>query len=264
MRCDDVVRLVVDHEVGAGGARELRLLRRTHGGDDARAAPFRELHAIVADRAGAAGDQHGLVLDGTGMKQAHPGGHAGDAERRAFGERDVGGQRRDEIFVERDVFGGGAEGAAVALAVVEPDAIAFLEALRAGADLVDDAGAVAVGDHARVFHRIGRAAAAIGVRRIDAGGFELDAHLALTRGRCRHVAVVEHFARRTCLVVPDCFHRFPRNSAFAVSTSPMVERSTGCAKRSRSGKRTASLRCAYGERGAGGAQRLDAAQHFQN
>ena len=37
---------------------------------------------------------------------------------------------------ERDVFGRGAEGAAVALAVVEPDTVAFLEALRAGSDLV--------------------------------------------------------------------------------------------------------------------------------
>ena len=125
---DDVLGLVVDHEIGAGEARLLGLERRTDGGDHARAAAFRQLHGIVADRAGAAGDQHGLAGDRSVAEQAAPRGHAGNAERRAGRERHIVGQRRHQMLGERDIFGRGAEGAAVALAVEEPDPLADAEA----------------------------------------------------------------------------------------------------------------------------------------
>ena len=87
---DDVVGLVVDDEIGAGEPRLLGLGRRTDGRDHLRAAPFRKLHRVVADRAGAAGDQHGLADDRSVAKQAAPRGHAGDAEGGAFRERQIG------------------------------------------------------------------------------------------------------------------------------------------------------------------------------
>jgi hypothetical protein len=55
------------------------------------------------------------------------------------------------MFGQRDIFGRGAEGAAVALAVEQPDALTDLQPRHAVADLVDDPGAVAVRDHARIF-----------------------------------------------------------------------------------------------------------------
>ena len=79
---------------------------------------------------------------------------------------------------QRDIFGRGAEGAAVALAVEQPDALAELEPRHAVADLIDDPGAVAVGNHARIFHRAIAAGAAADIGGIDAGRLQPNPDLA--------------------------------------------------------------------------------------
>src|SRR3978361_228251 len=64
------------------------------------------------------------------------------------------------MFGERDVFGRGAEGAAIALAVEQPDPLADLQPCNTVADLIDNPGAVAVRNHARIFYSAIAAAAA--------------------------------------------------------------------------------------------------------
>src|SRR5258708_38721676 len=52
---------------------------------------------------------------------------------------------------QRYVFGRGTEGAAVALAVKEPDPLAHAEPRDAVTELIDNSGAIAVGYHTRKF-----------------------------------------------------------------------------------------------------------------
>src|SRR4030088_2457546 len=92
-------------------------------------------------------------------------------------------QRRHQMFGERDVFRRGTEGAAVALAVEQPDALADAKTRDAVADLVDDSRAVAVWDHAREFHRAIAAAAAADIGGSDPPGVQPHAHPAPTRPR---------------------------------------------------------------------------------
>ena len=113
---------------------------------------------------------------------------------------------------ERDIFGRGAEGAAVALAVEEPDPLTDLKPRHAVADLIDDAGAVAVGDHARIFHRAIAAGAAADIGGIDAGGLEPDADFARSGLRRRHLAEGQDIGRRTRALVPDRLHSVPGNA----------------------------------------------------
>ena len=47
------------------------------------------------------------------------------------------------MFSESDMFGRGAEGAAVTLAIIEPDPLADIEPRDAITELVDDPGAIA-------------------------------------------------------------------------------------------------------------------------
>ena len=54
---------------------------------------------------------------------------------------------------KRDVFCFGAKRAAVALPVIEPYPLTCLKPRHAVTDLIDDAAAVAVGNHAGKFHR---------------------------------------------------------------------------------------------------------------
>ena len=171
-----------------------------------RAAPFGELHGIVADGAGAAGDQHGLSRDRAVAKQAAPRGHAGNAERGACRERQIVRQRRHQMFGERNIFSRGAEGAAVALAVEQPDPLADLQARDAVADLVDDPGAVAVRNHARIFHRAIAAAAAADIGGIDAGRLQPHADFARAGHRRRHLAIGQHLGRGARSLVPDRLH----------------------------------------------------------
>ena len=131
------------------GAREPRLLGlgcRTDGRDHLGAAPLCELHGVVTDRAGAAGDQHGLADDRAIAEQAAPGRHGGNAERGALRKRQLVRQRRHQMFGERDIFSRCTERAAVALAVEQPDALAELEPRDAVAYLVDDPRTIAVGN----------------------------------------------------------------------------------------------------------------------
>ena len=170
-----------------------------------RAGPGGKLHRVVADRAGAAGYQQRLALHRPGDEDAAMRGHARHAQGRALGKRHVVGEFGHQIDRERDVFRRGALPAAVALAVVEPDALAEPALGHAGADLIDDPGAVAVGDDARILHRR-RAAPPIGVGRIDAGRLQPHPHLAVAGLRRRQFAADEDLVGRTLPVVPDGAH----------------------------------------------------------
>ena len=110
------------------------------------------------------------------------------------------------MFGQRDVFGRGAEGAAVALAVEQPDPLADAKPRDAVADLIDDPGAVAVGDHAGIFHRAIAAGAAADIGRVDAGGFQPDPDFARAGHRRRHVAKAQHIGRGARALVPDRLH----------------------------------------------------------
>ncbi|MGY4448250.1 hypothetical protein ACVWZR_002910 [Bradyrhizobium sp. i1.3.1] len=118
-------------------------------------------------------------------------------------------QRRHQLLGERDIFGRRAEGAAVALAVEQPDPVADPEARYAVADLVDETRAVAVRNDARKFHRAIAAAAPADIGRIDAGGLQANANFAWASDRRRHLTIGEDIRRRSCLLVPDCSHSVP-------------------------------------------------------
>ena len=168
--------------------------------------PGGELHGIVPDRAGAAGDQHVAPLHRAGHEHAAMRRHAGDAQRRALGERDMVGQRRHQVGVERDVFRRGAHPAAVALAVVEPDALADPAVRHAGAHPVDRPRPIAVRDHTRVLGG-DRAGAAIGVGGVDPGGLQPHPHFPGAGFGGWQLAGDDDLARRSLPVVPDCPHR---------------------------------------------------------
>src|SRR5262249_14580460 len=93
------------------------------------------------------------------------------------------------------------------LAVPHPHALADAGRGHARADLVDDAAAVAVRDDAWCCHRPpGRPGARLDVRRVDAGGDELDPHLARHRlGRLRRAAG-HRLARSTVAFIPGSAH----------------------------------------------------------
>ena len=166
----------------------------------------------MTHRAGAAGDEHGLAEDRPVAEQAAPRGHAGDAKGGAFRERQLVRQWRRQMLGKRDIFRRGAEGAAVALAVEQPDPLPGLQVRDAVADLIDDPGAVAVRDHARIFHRPIGTAAAADIGRIDAGSLEPNADLAWSGHRRRHLAERQHVRRRSSSLVPDRLHSVPGNA----------------------------------------------------
>ena len=203
---------VVHDEVGARKPGLLGLGRRTDGRDHLGAAPFGELHGIVTDGAGAAGDEYRLSHDRAVAIEAGPRGHGGDAERGAFRKRQIVRQRRHQMFGERNVFSRRAERAAVALAVEQPDALAGLEPRDAVADLVDDARAVAVRNDARIFHRAIAAAAAADIGGIDAGRLQPHPDFARAGHRRRHLAIGQHLGRGARSLVPDRLHSVPGNA----------------------------------------------------
>src|SRR5258707_8540157 len=71
---------------------------------------------------------------------------------------------------QRYVFGRGTEGAAVALAVKEPDPLAHAEPRDAVTELIDNSGAIAVGYHTRKFQCAIAAGAAADIGGIDPPG----------------------------------------------------------------------------------------------
>ncbi|MEH2525324.1 hypothetical protein V1288_003233 [Bradyrhizobium sp. AZCC 2176] len=166
----------------------------------------------MTNGAGAAGDQHRLSHDRPVAEQAGPRRHAGDAEGGAFRKRQIVGQRRHQMFSERNIFGRRAERAAVALAVEQPDALANLEPRNAVADLVDDSGAVAVRNDARIFHRPVAAAAATDIGGIDAGRLQPHPDFARTGHRRGHLAIGQHLGRGARSFVPDRLHSVPGNA----------------------------------------------------
>src|ERR1700733_9808383 len=113
------------------------------------------------------------------------------------------------------MFGRGAEGAAVALSVEEPDPLTDMEARDPVADLIDDTGAIAVGNHAGKFHRAITAGAAGDIGGVDAGGFQPGAKLAPAGHRRRHVTKAQHLSGSTGSFVPDGFHSGPLSFQFA-------------------------------------------------
>src|SRR5215472_16972419 len=121
-------------------------------------------------------------------------------------------QRRNQTLIERDVFRSRAEGPAVALAVEQPDALAWLEARHTGADLIDNAGAVAVWDHARELDSPIGAAAAIDIGRVDGGRFEPNSHLARAGRWRRHFAGGQDLGGGTRTLIPDRLHTEARYS----------------------------------------------------
>jgi hypothetical protein len=146
--------------LGAGG-----LVGRTDGRDDLSAGPGGELYRVVADRTGAAGDEKRFALNRACGEHAAMGGHARDAQCGALCERDVIGQFGNEVDVEGDIFRRGAHPAAVALTVIQPDALAHPRVRDQFADLVDDARAVAVRDDPGILEG-NRAPPTVGIGRV--------------------------------------------------------------------------------------------------
>ena len=80
---------------------------------------------------------------------------------------------------------------------------------NAGADLIDDAGAVAVRDHPRVSNFSGRSQARFDIGRVDAGGREFDAHFAGAGMRRFDFADAQDVARGSVTFVIDGLHGSP-------------------------------------------------------
>src|SRR5258707_7961951 len=74
-------------------------------------------------------------------------------------------------------------------------------------ELIDDAGAVAVGNHAGEFHRAVAAGATAGIGGIDAGGLKPDPDFARSGHRRRHLAIGQHLGRGARSLIPDGFHQ---------------------------------------------------------
>jgi hypothetical protein len=116
----------------------------------------------MADRTGTASDKQGLSLHRSGDEDGAVRGHRRHPKCCALRERHMIGQFGDQVDGECDVFRRGSHPAAVALPVVKPYPLAEPVSVHSRPDLIDDSGAVAVGDHPWVFHG-GRAAPPIGV-----------------------------------------------------------------------------------------------------
>ena len=113
------------------------------------------------------------------------------------------------MFSESDMFGRGAEGAAVTLAIIEPDPLADIKPPNAFTELVDDPGAIAIGDHAGKLHRAIGAGAATDIGGIDSGCVQPDPNFARSGLWRRHLAEGQDVRRRAGSLVPDRFHSVP-------------------------------------------------------
>src|SRR5258705_3258709 len=89
---------------------------------------------------------------------------------------------------QRYVFGRGTEGAAVALAVKEPDPLAHAEPRDAVTELIDNSGAIAVGYHTRKFQCAIAAGAAADIGGSEPRGPPPDPDIAPDRPRRARVA----------------------------------------------------------------------------
>ena len=73
-------------------------------------------------------------------------------------------------------------------------------------EAINDAGAIAVGDNARIFHHKTSAAPPIAVGWIDAGGMETNPDLADRGFRIRKFTKRENLCGRPLPIIPDGFH----------------------------------------------------------
>jgi hypothetical protein len=168
--------------------------------------PGCELHRVMTDRSGAASHQKRLALYRPSDKYGAMRGHPRHAQGRSFREGHVVGEFGHQIMGECDVFRRGSLPAAVALTVVEPDALAKPTLGHARTDLVDHPRAVTVRHDAGILHRR-RTPSPIRVRRVDAGGFEPHAHLPVTGLGGRQLAADQNLVSRSLPVVPNRAHR---------------------------------------------------------
>src|SRR3954464_7539384 len=133
----------------------------------------------------------------------------GNTERRPGGERQIVRQRCNQMLGQRDIFGCGAEGAPIALAVIQPHTLTGVEPRHSLADLIDHTRAVAVGDHARKFHRAIAAGTAADIGGIDAGGVQAKPDFRGARLRRRHLTERQHIRRRARSLIPNRLHSVP-------------------------------------------------------
>ena len=207
---DNVLHAVVDHRVRAAGQRVPGLGLAADGRKDARAAPLRELHRIMADRTRAPGHQNGQSLHRTVRKKATVRRHRRNAEGRPLGEGAAVGQLVDQVRVQGDVFRRRTEGAPQTLAVVEPDAQPDPGRVDPRPDPVDRAGPVAVRDHPReIIAVIVGSGPELHVRRVHAGGGQRNPHLPRARFRRIRRAEHQHVARGALPLVPCGPHKLP-------------------------------------------------------
>src|SRR5262245_8031985 len=200
----DVLGAVVDSAVRAALARVLRLFRRADRGDHARAGPARELDRVMPHHPRTPRHQHGHPVDRTVGKETAVRRHDRDAEAGALGEGDLARQGNDLRRRQADVLRGGPAGT-LPLAVVDPHALAQPRLRYSGADAVDLAGAVAVGDDPRWYYRPA-AAARLDVGGVDRGRVQPDAHLALAGQRIGLLADLQHPPRGAVFFVPAGKH----------------------------------------------------------
>ena len=158
-------------------ARELRLVLGADGGDHRRAGGLGELHGVMADAAGAAGDQRRAAGTKTRHRDGMGGGHRRDAEAGAFGKARVVGEGDRKGFGQGDVFRGRAEGT-LPLAVPDPDALADPARRDTAADCIDDPRGIAVRNDPRKCDFARAPLARLHVGRIDPGCRDPDPDLA--------------------------------------------------------------------------------------
>ena len=134
-------------------------------------------------------------------------GRAGrHAQARAFDEAGAIGQRHRERLGHGHVLRAGAVRAA-ALRVPQPDPLADPALVDPGTDRLDHAGAIAVGNDARIAEGlVAPAGAPLGVGGVDAGRVHPDQDLAGAGRRPRHITNADHVARRPGRLVPGSPH----------------------------------------------------------
>ena len=207
----DVLALVVDDVVGSSAPRELRLVLGADGGDHRRTGGLGELHGVMADAAGAAGDQRRAAATKTRHRDGMGGGHRRDAEAGAFGKARVVGEGDRERLRQSDVFGGGAEGT-LPLAVPDPDALADPARRDTAADCIDDPRGIAVRNDPRKHDLAGASLARLDVGWIDPGCRDPDPDLARARRGRLDLADPQHVPRGTVRFIIGSAHegRCPR------------------------------------------------------
>src|SRR5262245_1761819 len=222
----DVLAAIVEHQVGAGHAGMIAFLCRADCCDDGRTAALGPLHGVMTYCAGASADENELPIEVPAQAHAAVGRHAGNAQASTRMKAGIRRQRRDQIRAQCDVLGGGTVQASAALAVVEPYPLALPLGIHIGADLIDDAAAVAVRNDQRALHRISCARATVNVGRIYAGRVQAYAHLTRPGGGCRLLPALEHIGGSPLAGVPDRLHALlRRDSVERQRAAPLTDRS---------------------------------------